>query len=408
MTVKEADRLSVMKQIDKGSINLREATVELGISLRQMKRIRRRYLIEGIDGLLSKHRGKISPNRIDGSIKKKILEIINREEYRGFGPLFLNEKLKEKHGFYVSNETLRKWMIEEKLWIAGKKKKRRIHQRRAPRERFGELLQGDASIHHWFEDRGGKCALVIFVDDATSQLTAGRFVPAETTIAYQTILEEHLKKYGRPCSIYVDKHAIFCTSRENSHAREGETHFGRVLRELDIELICAHSPQAKGRVERANGTLQDRLIKEMRLRKISTIEEANLYLPEFIEEYNRRFKRPPKSSNDAHRNMREKDNLEMIFARRAKRKLSKNLSFSYEGTSYQLLPEAPHRLRGTHVEIFQRPNQPLLVMQDGKILEHSELSYLSYRKPETLNSKELEVKNYEKKKWKPSRNHPWR
>lgn len=408
MTLKEANRLSVMKQIDKGNLSLRKASEELKISLRQIKRIRKRYLIDGIDGVISKHRGKISPNRIDAKIKSSIIKIIKREEYLGFGPLLLNEKLKERHGFHISNETLRKWMVEENLWAAGKKKKIRIHQRRAPRDRFGELLQGDASIHRWFEDRGNKCALVIFVDDATSQLTAGRFVPAETTIAYQTILEEHLRKYGRPQSIYVDKHAIFCTSRENSHAKEGETHFGRVLRELDIELICAHSPQAKGRVERANGTLQDRLIKEMRLKGISTIEEANLYLPEFIQDYNKRFRKTPRSPDDAHRKMRQQDNLEMIFARRTRRKLSKSLSFSHEGTCYQLLPDTPHRDRGTHVEILQRPNQPILVMQNGKVLKYSALKHLSHKKPEILNSKELEVKNFGRKNWKPGRNHPWR
>jgi hypothetical protein len=213
-------------------------------------------------------------------------------------------------------------MIQEGLWEAKKRKERKIYQRRVCRARFGELLQGDGSRHAWFEDRGDKCTLVIFVDDATSKLTAGRFVPAETTIAYQEILEDHLKKYGRPLGLYVDKHSIFRTSRENSGAKEKETHFGSVLRELDIELICAHSPQAKGRVERANGVLQDRLIKEMRLRGISTIEEGNRYLAIFIKEYNEKFGKEARNKEDAHRPMRKGDNLERLFARRSIRKLS--------------------------------------------------------------------------------------
>jgi len=169
-------------------------------------------------------------------------------------------------------------MIQEGLWKAKARKSRRVYQRRVRRARFGELLQGDGSRHAWFEDRGEECTIVIFVDDATSRLTAGRFVLAETTIAYQEILEEHLVRYGRPLGLYVDKHSIFRVSRETSGAKERQTHFAKVLKALDIELICAHSPQAKGRVERANGTLQDRLIKEMGLRGIGTIEEANEYL----------------------------------------------------------------------------------------------------------------------------------
>ena len=301
MSIKEAGRLSIMRQIDKKILSIKKGAEELGISLRQTKRLWKRYKSEGEIGLISKHRGKVSPNRIKPKLKGAVIKILARDEYAGFGPTFANEKLKQREGYHLSEETIRKWMAEEGLWKIKSKKARKVYQRRLRRSRFGELLQGDGSRHAWFENRGEECTIVIFVDDATSKLTAARFVLSESTVAYQEILEEHLNKYGRPMGLYVDKHAIFRVSRESLSTKEAETHFGRVLKELGIELICAHSPQAKGRVERANGVLQDRLIKEMRIREISTIEAANQFLPQFIEEYNQKFGKEPRDLEDAHR-----------------------------------------------------------------------------------------------------------
>lgn len=406
MSIKEADRLGIMRQIDKKILSLRKASEEFGVSVRQAKRIRKRYLAEGERGLISRHRGKISPNRIEPKLKEAVIKILSKEEYNEFGPTFMKEKLRQRHGYYLSDETLRKWMIEAGLWVAKKEKPRRIYQRRVRRARFGELLQGDGSRHAWFEDRGEECTLVIFVDDATSQLTVGRFVEAETTEAYLGILGEHLKKYGRPLGLYVDKHSIFRVTRE-VESKETQTHFGRVLKELDIELICAHSPQAKGRVERANGTLQDRLIKEMRLRKIRTIEEANEYLPQFIEEYNMKFGKEARSGEDAHRPMRENDDLERIFARKATRKLSKNLSFQYEGNFYQIEPITKNRHRAMYVDILERPGKPVLIQHGGQ-----EVSYMRWEsqehKPKILDSKELEAYWPTKERRKPGKHHPWK
>lgn len=407
MSIKEANRLSIMRQVDKKILSTKKASEELGVSLRQAKRIRQRYLLYGELGLISKHRGKISPNRIDPRLKNAVLSILQREEYAAFGPTLAMEKLRERHGIYLSEETLRKWMIGAELWKAKKQKDRRVYQRRMRRSRFGELLQGDGSRHAWFEDRGEECTIVIFVDDATSRLTAGKFVPAETTESYQKILEEQLEKYGRPLALYVDKHSIFRTSRET--LKESETHFARVLRELDIELICAHSPQAKGRVERANGTLQDRLIKEMRLRKISTIEEANEYLPTFIEEYNQKFGKEPRSAEDAHRSVRECDDLERIFAHKFSRKVSKDLSFQYKGTSYQITPNLPNRFSHVRVNILDRPGRPILIEAGGK-----EYSYTKWEregqheKPRILDTKELEAHWPSRIPRKPGKRHPWR
>jgi len=408
MSVKEAERLSIMRQIDSKILNMQRAGEALGVSLRQAKRIRKRYLSKGAEGLISRHRGKISPNRIQPKIKEAMIKILQKEEFLGFGPTFAEEKLRQRHGYYVSEETVRKWMIEHGLWKAKKTRERKIYQRRLRRSRFGELLQGDGSRHAWFEDRGEECTLVIFVDDATSKLTAGKFVPAETTEAYQQILEQHLKSHGRPLALYVDKHSIFRVSREISGAKEAETHFARVLRELDIELICAHSPQAKGRVERANGVLQDRLIKEMRLCKINTIEEANRFLPGFIGEYNRKFGIEPRSPEDAHRKPRKEDNLERIFARRTVRKLSRSLSFQYEGISYQVRPKYPNRFRSSYVNILERPGKPLLVESGGQELPYTFWEKVPYEKPIILDSKQLEAYWPNKKIMKPGKHHPWR
>lgn len=408
MSINEANRLSTMRQIDKKILNMSRASEALGVSLRQAKRIRKRYLSEGELGLISKHRGKISPNRIEPKLKEAVIKILQKEEYSGFGPTFTKEKLRQRHGYYLSEETLRKWMIETGLWKAKTIRESKVYQRRVRRSRFGELLQGDGSRHAWFEDRGEECTMVIFVDDATSKLTAGKFVPAETTEAYQRILEAHLSKYGRPLGLYVDKHSIFRVSRETSGAKEAETHFARVLRELDIELICAHSPQAKGRVERANGVLQDRLIKEMRLRGICNIEDANRFLPEFIEEYNLKFGKEPRISENAHRPLRKEDDLERLFARRATRKLSKSLSFQYEGVFYQVNPVHPNRHRSTHVNILQRAGKPILVESGGQ--EHSYTSWggTAYEKPKVLDSKELEAYWPSQPRRKPGKHHPWR
>jgi len=288
MGIKEAERLGVMREVDGRRMTLKRASEELGLSLRQTKRIRRRYLEFGEKGILSRHRGKRSANRILEHIKDETISLLINE-YPDFGPTFAQEKLQQLHGLSISSETLRKWMIEVGLWKPKRVKQQYTHPRRTRRSRFGELLQGDGSHHDWFEGRANKCCLTLFVDDATSMITVGRFSPTETTQAYSECLREHLDCYGRPLAMYVDRHSTFRVNREEIKSGTGITHFGGVLKSLDIELICAHSPQAKGRVERKNGVLQDRLIKDMRLANIRSIEEGNLFLKGWIEEHNKRF-----------------------------------------------------------------------------------------------------------------------
>lgn len=299
-------------------------------------------------------------------------------------------------------------MINQGLWKPKRKKERKIYQRRTRRSCFGELLQADGSPHDWFEGRGDKCTLLHFVDDATSKITAGKFFPTETTNGYLDVLEEQIQSYGRPLSLYSDKHSIFKINREQVKEGTNQTHFNKVLEELNIEHICAHSPQAKGRIERANATLQDRLVKEMRLKGISSIEEGNAFLPEFIADYNQRFGKAPKDLEDAHRPLGAEDDLEVIFAQKTIRKLSKNLTFQHKGALYQLETKSPNRIRKTHVQIIERRGKPIDVEIGGIVYKYTEWRDVAYKGPQVLDAKELEGHWRSLGKTKPKRNHPWR
>ncbi len=358
MSIKEADRLGVMRHIDKKSLTIAQASEQLGVSLRQAKRIRKRYMKEGAKGLISRRIGQPNINKISCNLRSKVVGLI-RKKYPDFGPTLAGEKLIERHHIKLSPETLGKWMIEEGIWISKRKKEKKIHQRRARRSRFGEMLQGDGSPHDWFEGRDDKCCLIHFIDDATSEVTAAQFIPTETEEGYLKCLKEHLEKYGRPMALYVDKHVIFRVNREEIKKGLGITHFGKVLKELDITLICAHSPQAKGRVERKNGVLQDRLIKEMRIEKINTLEEGNVFLPGFLKKHNKQFRVQAASLENAHRPMRKQDDLPRIFSRKDQRKLSKDLTFQHRGILYLIETNTPNRLQRASVDVFWNENQPI-------------------------------------------------
>lgn len=407
MSIKEAERLGTMRQIDKKKLTLAKASEELGLCLRQTKRVRKRYLEQGERGLISLKRGRESNRKIDEGIRDRAIKLI-KEKLDDFGPTLAKEKLEEYEGIKVSDETVRKWLIEEGLWKVKRKKEEKVHQRRERRRRFGELLQGDGSPHDWFEGRSEKCVLIQFVDDATSKTTVARFVKAETTDGYLDLLKDHLKKYGKPLGLYVDKHSVFRVNREEVKTGVGITHFGQVAKELGIDLICANSPQAKGRVERKNGVFQDRLIKEMRLRGINTMEEGNSFLPEFLEIINEKFGKEAASAEDAHREMRVRDNLERIFARKETRKISKNLTFQYKGTLYMVETKTPHRLRYATVDVLSI-EEDIKVEYKGKPLEYKKWSETIYEQPRVLDSKELEGISWASKRYpKPRRNHPWR
>jgi len=408
MSLKEAERLSIMRQMDKKFLTIKKASEELGLSIRQVKRVRKRYLKQGEKGLISLKRGKESNRKFSDEFRGKAMKLI-KATYSDFGPTLASEKLEGRHGIRVSSETLRKWLIEEGIWKAKKSKEVKIYQRRTRRSCFGELLQGDGSPHDWFEGRSEKCTLLQFVDDATSKTTVARFVSAEGTDGYLEILRDHLRKYGRPLGLYVDKHSTFRVNREEIQKGVGITHFGQVVKELGIELICANSPQAKGRVERKNGLFQDRLIKEMRLKRISTIEEANAFLPEFIEEMNQRFGKEAANPKDAHRPLRAQDDLKRIFARKDRRKLSKDLTFQHKGILYLIQTKNPNRMKHAYVEIFWKEGEPIEVEYSGIKLEYKKWSETVCEKPKILDSKEIAVMDLtSKRRPTPGKYYRWR
>ncbi len=280
MSHKELDRLHIIQESLNRHITQEQAAARIGISIRQVKRLVQRYRNEGPSGLVSRRRGKRPNNSFSTEFRATVISLL-KGRYADFGPTLACEKLREIHGLCLSIETLRKWMVEEGIWRERRRKFARIYQRRMRRPSYGELIQIDGSPHDWFEGRGPKCTLIVFIDDATSALMALRFAPAETTRAYMETLRGYLNDHGVPLALYSDRHSIF---RVNNPEREGElTQFTRAIKTLGIEPIHANSPQAKGRVERANQTLQDRLVKEMRLQGISDIETANAWLPTFIE-----------------------------------------------------------------------------------------------------------------------------
>ena len=326
---KELDRIIIINQVKAGLLNQSTAGAQLGLSTRQVRRYLRRLEQEGTEGLKGRYKGG---NRSFSLVFRESVLTRVRTKYQGFGPTLAREKLQEIDKLTVNKETLRQWMLEADLWKGRTRKKARIHQSRERRPRFGELIQIDGSHHDWFEGRGPKCCLLVFIDDATGRQVGLRFERQETTLGYMGVAEAHLMKWGRPVSYYADKHSIFRTTREESlDGLIQPTQLHRALHSLGIELICAHSSQAKGRVERANKTLQDRLVKELRLRNISTMETAN----------------------------------------QEARKLSKNLEISYEGVIYKIQTQTTgYRMRGKSVTMCKHQDGSLEILCDGHPLAY--------------------------------------
>ena len=413
LSMRESDRTGVIRDVVEKRLTQREAAFRLELSVRQVKRLTARYRERGAAGLVSGRRGKRSNNAIDPALRRSALDLV-RERYPDFGPTFACEKLVEAHGFKLSAETLRGWMIEDGLWRPKARRDARAHPSRPRRECLGDLVQIDGSPHDWFEDRGPRCALIVYVDDATSRLLAMGFWAAETTEAYMETTRAHLAAHGRPVAYYSDRHSIF---RVNLRGREEElTQFGRALGTLDIAPIHAGSPQAKGRVERANQTLQDRLVKEMRLRGICGIEAGNAYLPTFMADYNRRFGVAPRNPADAHRAvLHDARELDLILCEQHERKLTKNLSISFEGDTYQVTGHGRgYRLRGAAVTVCKGWDGAVTVLRDGRELPVRLLveggTVLPVEDGKSVRSRVDRAKARQRSRpdWKPPPDHPWR
>lgn len=406
MSNEEITRLEVMQRLKDKRLIQKEAAEMLGLSVRQIKRLYSSYQRQGARGLVSQKRGKPSNHQLRAEIVQKALDLIY-ERYQDFGPTLAHEKLTEVHGLKLSDESVRRLMTEEGLWKPKRAKHPPVHQMRERRACFGELVQIDGSDHAWFEGRGPKCTLLVYVDDATGQLVELWFVPDETFFAYCEASRRYIERYGKPVAFYSDKHGIFRVNQEQTTGLgSGLTQFGRAMQELDIQIVCANSPQAKGRVERANQTLQDRLVKELRLRGISDMQAANAYLPEFRDDFNRRFAVQPRSTHDAHRPLLKTENLDLILTHQKTATLSKNLTVQANKVIYQIQSNRPdYALHNAQVTVCENAKGEVTILY-----KNNPLPYTIYHKParqaEVVDTKTIDRQIKTPKP--PALNHPWR
>jgi transposase len=331
MSARERERLAVIRQVADRKMKQARAAELLDLEVRQVKRLVRAYRQRGDRGLVSGRRGKPSNNRL-AAATVAVIERALKERYADFGPTFAAEKLSEHEGIKVSAETVRQIQKRLGLWQPKSRRVKRVFQVRERRARFGELIQIDGSVHDWLEGRSPKMTLIVFIDDATGRLTGLRFAPAETTRAYVETLRDHVLAHGVPLAFYSDRHGIFRINAKDVDSGDGLTALNRVTERLGIAQICATTPQAKGRVERANKTLQDRLIKEMRLAGIDDMAAAQAFLPGFMTRHNRRFAVAPRDPEDAHKPWTDGiAALDAALAEHEPRTLSKALTFSAGG-----------------------------------------------------------------------------
>jgi transposase len=371
MSCDERERVFLVRQTVEGRLFQREASERLGLCVRQFKRLVRSWKRDGDAGLMSRQRGRPSNHRMNEEKRARLDTLLQDRSYRGFGATLLAETLAEREGLEVSAETVRQAQIRLRVWQPKTRRSKRVFRMRERRARFGELIQIDGSPHAWFEGRGPRCTLIVFIDDATNRLTALRFAPLETTLAYLATIRAHVLAHGVPLAFYSDRHGIFRVNAKDAQSGDGKTEFGRVAERLGIEAIHASTPQAKGRVERANQTLQDRLVKAMRLKNISSIAAANAYVPEFIERWNTRFGMKPRNEVSAHRPWTgTPEALDDALARREKRVLSKALTFSSAGTKYCVKVTGPGTaLRGAKVTLHHFIGGGMTVHYKDRVLE---------------------------------------
>lgn len=402
MTQEELDRKTILEQAKDKRITQQEGAGKLGISERHFRRLLSRYREQGDLGLVSGHRCKPSNNRMGELERQRIVEILAEPIFRGFGPTLLAEKIADYRGVKVSKETVRQMMIELGTHKP-KVKKKRAHPERERRLRRGELVQIDGSYHPWLEERGPKGCLLLFVDDATSAVLAAEFVDHESYFSYARLCKSYFRSTGLPVAFYSDKFSVFRVNAKSSLQTQGITQFQRALSSLGVDLICANSPQAKGRVERANQTFQDRLVKELRLRNISSYLDANVFLPEFLQTYNRKFAVLPRSSGDAHLPLDRSTDLDFIFSIHDTRIISKDLQIQFDNVTYQIITTRPVR------HLAKR--EALILQNDvgdvSAFLNHQALLLKPIQKqpkPKLM----VSAKSHISQPYVPPYNHPWR
>ena len=388
MSGKEAQRLALVRQVLDKQLTQAAAASALGLSVRQVKRLCRQVRQQGASGLVSQRRGQASNRRIPQAQRDHFLGLV-RARYADFGPELAREYLQQAHGFSHSTETLRQWMIQDGLWRAKPRKAARLHSPRERRARRGELVQIDGSHHDWFEGRAPKCCLIAFIDDATGEVLGARFSPTETTQAYFDVLQRHVQAHGMPLALYSDRHSIF-TKHDKEDATP--TQFERALLQLGIEPIQAYSPQAKGRVERLFQTLQDRLIKAMRVQQVHSMEEANDWLQAYLQAHNQRFAVRAREPQDAHLAYTgTQEALQQICALHHQRQLSTQLSCQFEGSVVQIHPGQRGAPKGRcKIDIVEFTDGSLALLYRGAVLQHSRYTLHEHlRKSHTADDKNL-------------------
>ena len=381
----ELKRLHVIEKVREGMIKQAEAAEILSLSSRQIRRIVKRIRVEGEKGIVHKSRGRPSNRRIAGKLRDKVIELY-RKQYADFGPTLASEKLLERDGIGVNDETLRLWLIETGDWK--KTRKRRGHR--------------NGSHHDWFEGRGPWCVLMGYIDDAKGRVY-GRFYGYEGTIPALDSFKRYIRKYGLPLSVYLDKYKTYKSTAKPSiedelNDREPLSDFERALKELGVEVRHANSPQAKGRIERLFGTLQDRLVKEMRLRGIRTIEEANAFLEEYLPIYNRRFSVSPKEKGDLHRPLRRGLDLDAILCRKTERTLRNDFTVAHHSKLYQV----EQTIQASKVTVQDRMDGSVRIYYKDRALRFREITERPLRenKPLTLAKRAHPCT--------PPPGHPWR
>ena len=408
MSAKELSRVEVMQKLCEKRMSQKEAGALLHVSPRQIKRVLKAYRKQGAAGLVSRQRGRPSHNRLAEDVKKRALNLL-KTKYQGFGPTLAHEKLVEKEKVKLSDESVRQLMIAEDLWKPHKVKKVVTHQLRERRAGFGELIQIDGSPHDWFEGRAEACVLLVFIDDATGKLVQLLFVDTESFFSYCAAAESYFRQSGKPVAFYSDKNSIFRVNQPSVGAHDDLTQFGRAMQALDIQIICANTPQAKGRVERVIQTLQDRLPKEMRLRQITSREAGNAYLPEFLADLNQRFAEPPRSDVDLHRPLTPKEDLARILTWQETRSLSKNLTLQFHKTVYQIQTQRPsYALRNAQVIVCVNAQDDITILYNGNSLPFTIYNQQA-KQAEVVSAKQIDLALQKPPlPSKPAPDHPWR
>jgi transposase len=399
MSQKELKRLHVIQKVIEGSLTQAAAAEIISLSERQIRRIIKRVGTEGDKGIQHRSRGKESNQKASKKLVERVRQLY-REKYQGFGPTLMAEKLREFEGIQVSKESVRTWLMGSGQWQ--KRRKGRMHRHwRERKNYFGEMLQLDGSHHDWFEGRRGKCVLMAYIDDATSRI-CGRFYEYEGTIPAMDSFKRYIRKYGIPMSIYMDKHTTYKSPAEPSIEEEINgiiplSEFGRALTELQVKIIHAHSPQAKGRIERLFKTLQDRLVKEMTIRGINTIGEANRYLDTYLSVHNKRFVVKAKEKNNLHREIPQGLNLDKVLCIKTVRALRNDFTIAHNRKLYQIAMP----VRSKEVTVEERINGTMLITHNDEKVQFREIT----ARPEK--QQKFAPKPRRSTAHPPSSNHPW-